>query len=300
MKEQFIDCKIKGYTQHLIDEANQILEDPEFTGYTLTLRQLYYQFVAKSLLPNNQKEYSRLGVAINTGRLAGLIDWARLDDLTRSFEHNSHWVKPAQIIQSASVEYCLDKWEGQKYRVEVWVEKEALANVVSMACDPMDVPWFCCRGYASQSSMYLAGKRLIGYMKQKQLPVILYLGDHDPSGLDMERDIAARLKLFTTEDIIIKRVALTWDQIEQYQLPPNPVKLTDSRTRGYIDEYGVDDSWELDALKPSMITGLLVNNIRGLIQSGKYRARVHQETEEKKGLEYLANNYNQIMRQAGL
>lgn len=97
----------------------------------------------------------------------------------------------------------------------------------------------------------------MGYLDAGQAPVILHLGDHDPSGIDMTRDIVARLEVFTDyAGIEVRRVALNMDQVEQYGPPPNPAKLTDSRVGQYIAVYGLD-SWELDALEPQVIVDLI-------------------------------------------
>lgn len=88
--------------------------------------------------------------------------------------------------------------------------------------------------------------------------VILHLGDHDPSGIDMTRDISDRLELFGA-DVEVKRIALNWDQIDEFTPPPNPAKLSDSRAGAYIAEYG-DESWELDALEPTLKAAPIVSS----------------------------------------
>ena len=210
-------------TRKTILSANAIIRQYRAEGYILTLRQLYYQFVARALIGNKQTEYNRLGSIINDARLAGLIDWKSIEDRTRNLRVLSHWDSPADIINSAAVSYREDLWKEQDYRVEVWIEKDALLGVIENVCDEFDVPYFSCRGYVSQSEMWSAAQRIIGCEGDGKKVVILHLGDHDPSGLDMTRDIRDRLELFEAGPEVI-RIALTEEQIAEYDPPPNPAK----------------------------------------------------------------------------
>jgi hypothetical protein len=190
----------RGDSAAIIAQANQIAIDYAQQGYDLTLRQLYYQFVARDLLSNTQKSYDRLGQLVNRARLAGFMDWDYLVDRTRNIRSVSHWESPSDIVDTVSRQFRLDKWTTQPTRVEVWVEKEALAGVVRRVADRNDVAWFSCRGYVSQSEMWSAAQRLREYIKAGQNVVILHLGDHDPSGIDMTRDITDRLRTFIAQD----------------------------------------------------------------------------------------------------
>lgn len=104
-----------------IERANEIIREYAGQGFSLTLRQLCYQFVSRGLIANKDSEYKRLGSVINDARLAGLIDWQSIEDRTRFLRRNSHWNSPADIIDSAARSYALDKWAGQPYRPEVWL-----------------------------------------------------------------------------------------------------------------------------------------------------------------------------------
>lgn len=193
MKECYVPRDFSPGSLKLIRQAEGIATDYAAQGYDLTLRQLYYQFVSRGLIPNKDAEYKRLGSVINDGRLAGLVDWRHITDRTRNLQSLSHWDDPAEIIRGAAQGYRNDLWANQEKRVEVWVEKEALAGVVARAANAMDTAYFACRGYVSASEMYSAAQRLRGYQDDGQVPVILHLGDHDPSGIDMTRDIKDRL-----------------------------------------------------------------------------------------------------------
>lgn len=289
-KIQYIEKKFRPDSLLLIQKINQVVDDYHAQGYDLTLRQVYYQMVARDIIPNNQRSYKNLGSLINDGRLAGLIDWNAIEDRTRNLRGNSHWSTPGSVIGSAAYSYHLDHWKGQRNYLEVWVEKDALIGIVGQICRQLDVNHFSCRGYVSQSEMWSAAGRLKRHYDAGQNIVLLHLGDHDPSGKDMSRDIVERLSLFGVEVISFRRLALNMDQIETYNPPPNPAKLTDSRANGYIREFG-RESWELDALEPQVITDLIRENVEEFRDDTVYEEVVSQEREEKQFLEELAENW---------
>jgi hypothetical protein len=275
-----------------IVQALKILEEYEAKGFQLTLRQLYYQFVARDLIANSDKEYKRLGGIVSEGRMGGLIDWDHLVDRGRNFLQRPHWSSPASIVKACAEQYSEDRWDLSDYRIEVWVEKQALEDIIARACRPYDVGYIACKGYMSQSEMWSAAQRLAEYEVRGQKTVILHLGDHDPSGIDMTRDIQDRLRTFRS-NAQVQRIALNMDQIDQYGPPPNPAKVTDSRAADYIEKFG-HESWELDALEPEVITDLIQTEIKEHIDSNYESAIVH----EKKGRETLkavSDNWHEVV-----
>jgi len=262
MRRCYRTTKFTAKTLDVLHLADDIITDYQAQGYELTLRQLYYQFVARDLIPNTAQSYNKLGTIINKGRLAGMLDWASIVDRTRTCEIMPTWDSAAQILQSAEDAFKLNKWNAQPTQVEVWVEKEALAQVVQRAADEFDMPWFCCRGYPSQSSIYEAAQRHIQYGKPV---IVLHLGDHDPSGIDMTRDLQDRLHMFEA-DTQVKRIALNMEQVDAYSPPPNPAKITDSRAAMYIARFGAE-SWELDALDPAVLHALIMEEASQHIDS---------------------------------
>lgn len=311
----------------IIEQANRILAEYSARGIVVTLRQLYYQFVARDIIPNKQSEYKRLGSIINDARLGGMIDWDFLQDRTRNLNSQSHWSDPSGVISSAAHSYHRDLWEGQKNYVEVWVEKDALLSVIESVCIRWDVPFFACRGYTSQSEMWGAGQRIVGkVMGEERHCKIIHLGDHDPSGVDMTRDIASRLEGFLAHhvwvDVIkrhirsggsrndekiiqkvglpiiesgieINRIALNMDQILEYGPPPNPAKLTDSRATAYIDLHG-DESWELDALDPDVLTDLIGNSIRSYVDEDVFETAKERQESEREILTATSTHWSKV------
>lgn len=258
MKEAFITKNFRDRSLAIIHIANEIIEEYREQGFILTLRQLYYQFVARDYIENTMRSYKNLASIINNGRLAGYIDWEAIEDRTRNLEKNLHLAGPREAIELIRDQYGIDMWENQDRRVEVWIEKEALVGVIEGVCRELDVPYFACRGYVSQSEQWRAYKRF----ESQQPTTIIHLGDHDPSGIDMTRDNQDRLNTFHGDYGItdVRRIALNMDQVDLYSPPPNPAKLSDSRAREYIARYG-DESWELDALNPKVLISLVRNTV---------------------------------------
>ena len=277
-KIAYIDKKFRAASMATIETANAIIAEYVAQGYDLTLRQLYYQMVARGYIENSERSYKNFGNVIDDGRLAGLIDWEHIVDRTRNLRSNGHFDAPSDIMDAAAKSYQIDKWERQPNRVEVWVEKDALVGVIAVICRRLDVPYFACRGYTSQSEMWAGARRLLRWRDAGQTPIILHLGDHDPSGIDMTRDIIDRLSLFTGTSVRVDRLALNYDQIEQYNPPPNFAKESDSRYAEYQELYG-DDSWELDALEPSVLAELITEAVKGYRDEDLYARRVAEEEE---------------------
>ena len=292
-KIEYVPKNFSADRLQMIEKVNKVVAEYQKQGYSLTLRQVYYQMVARDIIPNNMRSYKNLGNLINDARLAGLIDWLAIEDRTRNLRGNSHWTEPGKVIESAAYSYRRDHWEGQPNYVEVWVEKDALIGIVGQICGKLDVNHFSCRGYVSQSEMWAAARRLRRRQDAGQHVVLLHLGDHDPSGKDMSRDIQERLVTFETYDVTFKRLALNMDQVELYNPPPNPAKLSDSRASGYIEEYG-DECWELDALEPKVISDLINKNVKKYRDDTLYNAVVEREAEERRQLDDLAEHYEAV------
>jgi hypothetical protein len=232
MKEAFLNIRFRRSTLELIDHVNGIVDQYQALGFILTLRQLFYQFVSRPALglANSFDDYKRLGRTVTDARRAGLIDWDAIEDRTRNVNRLPTWDDPPEIITSCAEQYREDLWASQRYRPEVWIEKDALTGVIESVCEEFRVPYFSCRGNVSDSEMYAAGKRFALIDNQGQVPLVLHLGDHDPNGLDMSRDIQDRLVVFARREVEVKRLALNFDQTAR--LPPNFAKETDKPLRG--------------------------------------------------------------------
>ena len=304
------DVNLRPASLAIIARANQICADYARQGYSLTLRQLYYQFVARGFIPNKDTEYKRLGSIINDARLGGLLDWNYIVDRTRNVHSQSHWgngpeaapeANARDFVESVMPQFRIEKWATQPTRMEVWIEKDALVDVIARPANGLDIPYFACRGYNSQSNAWAAARRIEGYFDENaERVVILHLGDHDPSGIDMTRDIEARFTEFLDGDgydsslLEIRRIALNMDQVRRYNPPPNPAKLTDSRVGGYLARFG-DTSWELDALDPPTIDALIRGEVEAERDEALWQVASVNESRGKAQLKAAGDNWPKVV-----
>lgn len=284
----YLHKRFNGKSQQHIALANEIIASYNGDGLSLTLRQLYYQFIARNAFPNSKKSYKNLGQLINDARLAGLIDWDAIVDRTRHLKGLQTWESASDAVSDRAAEYRIDRWKNQPKRVEVWVEKDALSGVIRKPCDKWRVDYFSCRGYTSQTVLHDAAERHKQYERGGQKTTVLHLGDHDPSGRDMTRDIADRFEMFGAK-VRIKRIALNVDQIRKYNPPPNPAIITDSRFEAYKKEFGTK-SWELDALEPRVIVALIDKEIKALCDMKLWEKSGKDEENQQESIDQAAED----------
>lgn len=282
----------------VVHQANEIITGYQAQGLDLTLRQLYYQFVTRNWITNEEKSYKKLGDIVSDGRMCGHIDWDSIKDRGRNVAGGGYYQGPDQVGRGVGLGYILDRWRNQDRRIEVWVEKEALAGVVQRPAGEFNVSYFSCKGYTSQSEMWAAAMRLLRYARTGQRPLILHLGDHDPSGLDMTRDIRERLDTFMAAHGYsgpeVRRIALNMDQIQLYDPPPNPAKVTDSRFASYQAEYG-EESWELDALEPTVLMDLIRQEIEAERDPDALREAIEEEQHDKKLFSLVRDRWSDVL-----
>jgi hypothetical protein len=291
MKQQYTEINFRSGTLAFIAVLNSIIKEYQELGFVLTVRQLYYQCVARGIIPNTQKEYTRMATITNDAKMAGLLDWDAIEDRTRAFIRRNRWESGQQIIKSAEANYHQDLWENQPVRVFVIVEKEALVGVLEGVCRTYDVPLLAARGYPSGSVLReFATTDLSGAITCGQAIQILQLGDHDPSGIDMTRDLCDRLSVFTGEHVELDRIALNMEQIEELHPPENPAKATDTRFDSYRRKFG-DKSWELDALNPTYLENLVETNISHLINFDNWEKTQDEIAEVKKKINNFAKQW---------
>lgn len=305
MKECFVPRDFSLKSRAVIRQANAIVDEFREGGFVLTLRQLYYQFVAKDLIENSLQSYKRLGDIINDARLAGLVDWDMIEDRTRNINPTPMWGDPGDVDSPA--DFILDwgrhfknnPWVNQPIYVECWIEKDALIGVIEGPCSKWRVPYFSCRGYVSASEMYGAAKRLEEQVEAGKGVIVLHLGDHDPSGTQMTDNISERIDLLTRGLIsdgamAVRRLALNMDQINTYNPPPNAAKESDSRFRAYQERYNTDESWELDSMQPGVLVDLIDDEIAGIVKRDLWDRDVAAEKEPRRQLLEVGRRWTEV------
>lgn len=316
-EEKFRSVNFRPESRERIVQLRDIVDEYQQQGLRLTARQLYYQCVSRDIVPNTPAEYKKLTALLTDARYAGMIDWSAIEDRGREPNTPSEWNTPADLVESALRAYRLPRWKGQDTYVELWVEKQALAGVLAPIAREFHATLMVNKGYSSASAMKESADRLRertlseddrsaldetrsiygidsgNYEDQcvelgdgmETSPVVLYLGDHDPSGEDMVRDIKTRLEEFGVLNLTVEKIGLTIAQVKQYNPPPNPAKITYPRAADYIAKFGAK-SWEVDALPPNVLTRLIraafAKHIdKGLMDEVKAREELDKELLRK-------------------
>jgi hypothetical protein len=284
MREAFRDKNFRREALELISTCNEIVDIYVAQGLRLTLRQLYYQLVVKGIIENNERQYSRLSEILSSARLAGLVDWDAIEDRVRRPHKRSEFSDMKDLVEAAIASYRLPRWKGQKCYTELWVEKDALAGVLRPIADKFHITLMVNRGYSSQSAMYESAQRIRSKVEEYGCDesIILYLGDLDPSGEDMVRDIQDRMKMFGVEVPVVK-LALNMGQVKKFNPPPNPAKMTDPRSQAFIEKFG-GSSWEVDALPPEVLTQIITGVLNKLVDREKMQVILDKEEQDKKWL----------------
>lgn len=307
MKESFgKKLVLRSENKTRIVTINNIIEDYQSQGYKLTLRQLYYQLVSRDIIPNKVEEYTKLSTLLNKGRMSGFVDWDAIVDRTRNIKTPYYEYSTQDAVQRTINSYKLDRHDVQDNYIEIWLEKDALSEIIYRATQPYGISLMVNRGYSSCSAMYQSYQRLAQEINNDKNVIIFYLGDHDPSGLDMIRDIRDRLsemliygnelqgkfddletaQYWLNKKLQVKPIALTSKQVRDYNPPPNPAKLTDPRATKYVEEFGYT-SWEVDALNPKTLDTLVKKSILEYIDIDKHQEVLDKEEEDKEKLEDL-------------
>lgn len=297
MKQRFRGTSLNAKSMGHLNKVNEIIEDYQEQGYKLTLRQLYYQLVTKNVIENHDREYKKLSRVLTEGRMAGLVDWDAIEDRLRRPQNVYTVSDIPDALNDTYNQYRLNRQAGQPVHIEVWVEKDAISSVLKRVTQKYGVNILVNRGYGSVTAIKDAYDRFKWRVGDGKDVTILYLGDHDPSGLDMIRDINKRVCEMLEYDgyesnFEIVPIALTMEQIRKYNPPPNPAKITDTRSPAYIEEFG-KVSWEVDALPPEVLNKLLDSEILKLLDKTKYDRIVSRERKEKAEIKLFIDQYNE-------
>lgn len=254
----------------------------------VTVRQVYYGLVSAQVLESATRNYRQVVRVLVRARLAGIIPFDRIVDDTREAEKTPSWDNIEAILEAAIEQYRSDWWEDQPYYVEVWLEKRSLRRIFLPITDSYDVYLYIGGGYESWTMVWTGNKRFKKRLKNRfeehirrgQIPIILYFGDLNPSGKDMPRDIRQRFKTLGL-DVRLIEVALTPEDIEEYNLPRNPTKPKDTRNKWYKQKYGINYAVELDALPPEVLREKIHQAIRSYTDSSKMNAHIYKDRLDK-------------------
>lgn len=325
MKTKYRDIRLSDSNRSRLAMVNSIVQEYQGQGLVLTLRQLYYQLVSRDVIPNRSDEYNKLSKLLKEGRMAGIVDWEAIEDRLRVPKKPSSFDSPEDILRVAANQFAMPRMQGQETYIEVWVEKDALSGVLSRVTMPYHIPILVNRGYSSTTAMHDAFERF----KQAECKRIrvLYLGDFDPSGVDMLRDVEARVREFfigsvngfdkwsvtrtfpsgKKKSIKLGRSPDLWEKVCREKLGVDfrviPVALTREQIEEYtpppnpakrtdsryrkFEEAHGDTSWEVDALRPEILNQILTDAIEELIDRDKYDKILEEEEDGREKLHSL-------------
>lgn len=293
-----------------VQRTNKIILEYAAQGLLpLTLRQIHYQHVVRYKdYPNTKISYDHLAVDLVVGRMTGFIPWNAIDDPTRNLHEFMDYDSVEDSLMWAARSHHLNRWRNQDFAPVCLVEKDAALSVIARACDLFFVPYASLKGYGSVAALR---NKIANYclraIDRGQTPVIIHLSDSDASGWDMPRNLLEYLNLMVRQQVDVRHIALTLDQIaEGYgdgnPLPPDPVKATDPRAGKYIAmlaERGLEPgAWEMDALPPAVLHDVVVSEIESLRDKDRWQKIEDQENEQKATITKMADAYEEPDRES--
>jgi Protein of unknown function C-terminus (DUF2399). len=262
-------------SKQLLGQVQEVIESYDFA---LTLRQIYYQLVAKQVIPNQQKYYMKLSRLCVIGRDEGILREDAFADRLRQVDKPDSYIDLSDYMEVVKGAYRKDLWANQDSYIEIWTEKDALRSVLTQITYAYDVNLMVVRGQVSRTAIYESYERFSE--KVDKYCLLFYAGDFDPSGLSIYNSLVDRIKNYGVagEYINFERIALTPEQIEDYDLPSDPGKRTDPNYKSFVAEYG-DNVVELDSLPPEVLRATVKECIEQRIDFAKLE--LVQETELK-------------------
>jgi len=279
----------------IVDKSAELVKGYLASGIRPTLRQVHYRLASLQVggYQNTVNCYKSLSRKLVDARKDDLIPWNGLADHIRKrmWHQLDESIDFREILESYIDDLGIDPWEKQGKHLVIWIEKDALAELVSDVAKQFYVPVCVGRGYSSWTFVH----DNLDILESDLETTILYLGDHDPSGMDIERALGDAILYFSGDFGLglnlgqvlkdaglsgnrTRRLALTYDQVQRFKLLPNPTKQADSRSGPYVAQYG-DQCWELDALDPTVLKNLVTQAIEAEIDRDSW---TQVETENRK------------------
>jgi hypothetical protein len=247
----------------------------------VTLRQLFYRLVAAGLIPNNVQSYKRLSSLTAAARRLG--EFPRLADAGRTIHRRASWSSPRELLEAATQQYRRDRTEGQPAALYIGVEKNTLVAQLESWFDELGIPVLPLRGYSSESYERDIAEDVSASADGRTV-IVLYAGDFDPSGEDIQRNFRVQMIDRGIEDFELHRIALTNEQVARFGLPEAPGKESDSRAGAFAERHGKLVQVELEALDPAELRRLYQDAIGRYWDDIQYAAVLEQEEQERREL----------------
>lgn len=272
-------------TRVIVSEAYRLCKEMnEKYGQKVTVRQIYYHLFSKGIIELTQKDYHKVCRILTEARKRGYIPFSWIEDRSRSPLWTMLYDDISYFLNLIMGEYRRNTWTNQQNFVIVLVEKEALAPIIWDIAKKYNVFVFPTKGFSSWSMFTEDLKNLVEYFGKDKRLIVLILSDLDPSGTYIKEDYVNKFNFMTErlgfqEPYVIEKIAVTEEQVAQYNLPPMKKRY---RNKGILD------IWELDALDPKILREIVKEAIEKYVDLEQLRKDLEAEAKEKKRLQTLA------------
>jgi hypothetical protein len=269
------DVKRRRSTKAEVEERREALLAIIDDGKPMTVRQVFYQATVHGLVEKAETGYGKVQLDLTKMRRDGSLPYDWLADNTRWQRKPRTFNGVEEALKSTAALYRKNLWADADSYVEIWLEKDALAGVILPVTAINDVPLMVARGYASLSFLYSAAEAI----NELVVPTYIYhLGDFDPSGVNAGEKIEETLReLAPDAEIYFERIAVTEEQIAEWNLPTRPTKKSDTRAKGFGDI-----SVELDAIDPNVLRSLVQETIERHLPPDQFEIlKAYEESERE-------------------
>ena len=279
-------------TTALIDAALRILAEQN----PMTIRQLFYRLVSVNVIPNDLASYQRVSEAMTKSRDDGRCPFDWIADRSRPIYEVGAFIDAVEYADTVRGGYRKDYWATQPEHVELWVEKDAIIGSIEDVCGKLGVTIRVGRGYWSTTAAHNIAEHFASIEK----PITaFYLGDHDPSGCDIPRDLEERVHAYNSGDFVLERLAIHKADIAAFNLPPLPLKKksdgtdSDPRAMKFRREHG-GEAVELDALPPIELRRRIEEAVKKHTDAAAWDLAVEIEIAEKGRIADAVNQWSSM------
>jgi hypothetical protein len=262
----------------------------EYSPQTMSTRQIFYQLVSRGVIVNDQASYDRTQRITVELRRDGIVEYSRIVDRRRMKHHKEGWDGADELIAACAHHFRRDVWASQDTVVMIGLEKVALEGVFSEVADEYGASVWPLQGYSSVSFAFEWATEIRRLTDRGKLVAIYYFGDHDPAGLDIERDVRDKL-VGHGADFEWERRGLLFSDLDGFDLINVPVKAGDSKSKKYLAQFG-NRAAELDALPPDELTDRIRASIAGHVDEDQLRLIRRDEDLQRESLEIVARNWD--------
>ena len=253
----------------------------------MTVRQLYYRLVSAGVIDKTEQEYNRVGRQLLKLRRERAVRYGDIADGARTTWRQTTYSGVQDAVDEWAAVYRRGLWNESPYHVQVWAEKDALTNILLTECRPLDVDLCVCRGYPSESYLWHEAASFV--QSEKAEYHILYVGDHDPSGVDIPRSIEDGIRRLIEHEggdpdaLRFHRLAVNEQQIKDYGLITRPTKASDTRAKNFAGE-----SVEVDAIPPRELRRIVREAVERYVDHDHLAAIKVAEASERDYLRRMA------------